>query len=143
LRGHGAYRFDIEILAQQPEQAPEDISVLVPALSPELLYARDFQKSVSWILAPESHGPLVHGGNFFYPTGYYVRASNLSIKDNDLRFCLGVDRMYVPAESLNGVEPLIHLDRIKIPFTGKPGDVFQYTLGGAEPVTLSIRVNVK
>ncbi|WGK63407.1 hypothetical protein QAO71_17855 (plasmid) [Halopseudomonas sp. SMJS2] len=138
------FKFEVQILAQGPGKDSDDISVSVPAHRANPVFAKDFQKSVTWMLGTESNGMISQGDLFYYPQGYFVRARDLSIKDNTLRLCLGVDRMYVPADTLGGTdEPLIRLDRLTIPFEGKSGETYRYTLQGAEPVTLTVKVDVK
>ncbi|MAG65039.1 MAG: hypothetical protein CMK74_04090 [Pseudomonadales bacterium] len=138
------FEFEVEILAEQQGKASEDISITVPAHRANPVFAKDFQHSAAWMLGAESNGLVSQGNLFYYPQGYFVRARDLSIKDNTLRLCLGVDRMYVPESALAGSEePLIQLNRLTIPFEGQPGESFQYTLEGAEPVTLTVKVDVK
>lgn len=138
------FKFEVEIIAQQPGKASENISVTVPAHRANPVFAKDFQESAAWMLGAESNGLVSQGDLFYYPQGYFVRARDLSIEDNTLRLCLGVDRMYVTEEALAGSEePLIQLNRLTIPFEGRPGETFRYTLEGTEPVTLTVKVDVK
>lgn len=144
IRNMHPFQFEVEIIADQPGKASEDISVTVPAHRANPVFAKDFQQSAAWMLGAESNGIVSQGDLFYYPHGYFVRARDLSIMDNTLRLCLGVDRMYVTEGDLSGsAEPQIQLNRLTIPFEGHPGEAFRYTLEGAEPVTLTVKVDVK
>ncbi len=144
IPGQFSYQLDVTILAEQDGKPGEDISVLVPAHSSNPVFVKDFQKTASWMLGAESNGIVSQGDLFYYPEGYVVRARNLSIKDNDFRLCLGIDRMYVPGDITAGAEePLVHLNRLTIPFVGRSGQTYRYTLEGSEPVSLLVKVSAK
>lgn len=138
------YNMTLTIKATVLGGRTEDISFVIPSSVDDKVLLKDFQTARNYMLGTEENGLVKQGESFFYPEGFLLRASNPNIDGNDYQVCLGIDRMYVPdADLKTSTDPTIRLDRLVIPFSGKPGEEKTYTLGGVVPTTLVIKADIK
>lgn len=122
----------------------EVIGVDVPSTVRDRVLMRDLQVSKNYMLGSDANGLIKQGEHFFYPEGFFVRASNPSIEGGHLNACLGIDRMYVPeAELQSSSEPTIRLDRLVIPFHGKAGETQTFSFGSSLPIDITITPKIK
>lgn len=117
----------------------EDISVVVPSgMSGKALW-KDFQVTKDYMLGADTSGMVKQGEHFYFPEGYFVRATAPTFKGDKMSLCLAVDRMYVKESDLQtSVDPTIHLDRIVIPFVARPGQARTFVLNANQQVTLKV-----
>ncbi|HDS0957085.1 hypothetical protein [Pseudomonas putida] len=133
------FRLEIQIHDQSADTYGNLIKVELPSNHGRDVVVRDFQKDKTLMLAVDSNGLVKQGDLFFFPEGYFVRAAQPQFNEDEVSFCLGVDRTYVPDADLNSPNPLIRMDRLNVRFIAEPGVEKTYTFGSIQPVSVSVR----
>lgn len=134
------FRLEIQVHDQSSESYGDVIKVELPSGHGRDVVVRDFQKTKTLMLAPDLNGLVKQGDAFYFPSGYFLRASQPEFHDDELSFCLGVDRTYVPASELSTSNPLIRMDRLNVRFVGEPGEEKTFEFGTVETAQVSVRV---
>jgi len=130
------FRLEVQIHDQSDETFGEVIAVELPSNQGKDVVIRDFQRTRSLMLSPDSNGIVKQGDLFFFPEGYFLRAAQPKFEGQNLTFCLGVDHTYLPEAELSSVDPKIRMDRLNIRFVGEPGEELEYAAG---TVKLTVR----
>ncbi|NMX82657.1 hypothetical protein HBO10_24330 [Pseudomonas sp. WS 5503] len=133
------FRIEIQILDHSPDTYGNLIKVELPSNHGRDVLVRDFQKDKTLMVGVDKNGMVKQGDLFYFPEGYFVRAAQPQFKDENLSFCLGVDRTYVPSAELNTPNPLIHMDRLNVRFNGKPGEEKTFNFGSVQPISVNVR----
>lgn len=133
------FRLEIQVHDQSPDTYGNLIKVELPSNHGRDVLVRDFQKTKTLMLGVDQNGLVKQGDLFYFPEGYFVRAAQPQFDDEQVSFCLGVDRTYVPGPELKTPNPLIHMDRLNVRFSAKPGEEKTYTFGSVQPVSVTVR----
>lgn len=81
------------------------------------VFARDFQRQMTFMLGAESNGLIQQGELFEFPEGYFLRLAQTGVKGDRFVACIGIDHMYVlDADLQSSTNPPVYLDRVVIPF---------------------------
>jgi hypothetical protein len=139
-----SYDMSFTIKAYVQGKKVQDISIVVPSSVQNTVLMKDYQTSKSYMLGVEENGLIKQGDSFFYPEGFFIRASSPNIDSQNYQACLGIDRMYVLDTDLKtSTDPSVKLDRLVIPFSAKPGEEKTYLMGGSVPTTILIKAEIK
>lgn len=133
------FRLEIQIYDQSPDTYGNVIRVELPSNHGRDVLVRDFQKTRTLMLEPEKNGMVKQGDLFYFPEGYFVRASQPKFSEEDVSFCLGVDRTYLTEAELKTPNPRIHMDRLNVRVNAKPGEEQTYEFGSMQPVSVAVR----
>lgn len=133
------FRLKVSLHSGSDTDHGQDLTFDLPSNHGHEVVMKDFQKEHSWMLGVDTNGLVKTGELFHYPEGFFIRAASPEIKEDTISFCLGVDRMYVPAAELNSsTNPLIRLDRLNIRFAGESKEVMEYNFGTVEPIRVTV-----
>lgn len=134
----------LKVIASLPNGGPTEYIVKVPQTLGERVVARDFQQSMSYMLGAEQNGMVQQGEAFYWPEGFYVRVSRPEIVGNDMKACIGVDRMYVlKADLERSSNPPVYLDRAVIPYSNDTDEPVRYTFGSQETQIVDLYLDPK
>jgi hypothetical protein len=133
------FRIEVQVLNESPENYGELIKMELPSDHGRDVVVRDFQKTVTMMVGIENNDMVKQGDEFFFPSGFFLRASQPKFTENNLSFCLGVDRTYVTDAELNNPNPLIHMDRLNVRFDQEAGVEKIYSFGSAAKTQVSVR----
>lgn len=133
------FRLEIQVHDQSPDTYGNVIKVELPSNHGRDVIVRDFQKTKTLMLDVDKNGIVKQGDLFYFPEGYFVRAAQPKFDKENVSFCLGVDRTYVPEPELKTPNPLIHMDRLNVRFNGKLGEERTFIFGSVQPVSVSVR----
>lgn len=134
------FRLEVEVHDDSPQSYGDVIKVELPSNHGRDVVVRDLQTSKTLMLGVDQSGLVKQGTEFYYPQGYFIRAAEAAFDDQDVTFCLGVDRTYLPDSELNSADPLIRMDRLNVRFAAKPGTEQTFTFGSIEPASVTVRV---
>jgi hypothetical protein len=133
------FRIEIQVINETPEHYGDLVNVELPSDHGRDVVVRDFQKTITLMTGVENNDIVKQGNEFFFPSGYFMRASQPEFSGNNLSFCLGVDRTYVPDSEMNTPNPLIHMDRLNVRFDQEPGVEKIYSFGPMHDSKVSVR----
>lgn len=134
----------ITVTAPGPDGTPVELPMLVSTGKDDKITVKDFQVDKSLLLNAETNGLVKQGELFTYPEGYFIRAAKPKVVANEFSLCIGVDRMYIPADSIaSGGRPQIHLDRLNILYEGERDDETLYTFGTDQNIQVKVAVHPK
>jgi len=126
------FRLEIQIHDDDQDSFGDLIKVELPSNQGSDVLVRDFQKTKTLMLGADANVIMKQGDLFFFPNGYFVRAAQPQFVENDVTFCLGVDRTYLPDSELASSNPQIRMDRLNIRFAAQPGEQKTYSFGSAK-----------
>jgi hypothetical protein len=133
------FKIEVQVLNQTPEKYGEVINLELPSEHGRDVVVKDFQKTVTMMVGIDSNGMVKQGNEFFFPSGFFLRASQPKLDDNNLSFCLGVDRTYVTDAEMQNPNPLIHMDRLNVRFDQESGVEKIYSFGSIAKTQVSVR----
>lgn len=125
------FRLEVQVHDDSPDNFGDVVKMELPSNHGRDVVVRDLQKTKSLMVGADTNGIVKQGELFFFPNGYFLRAAQPKFEGNDVTFCLGVDRTYLPEAELGSATPQIHMDRLNIRFVGEPGVEKTYSFGTA------------
>lgn len=133
------FRVEIRVINETPEHYGDLINLELPSDHGRDVVVRDFQKTITLMVGVDSNDIVKQGNEFFFPSGYFMRASQPEFNGNHLSFCLGVDRTYLTDQEMKTLNPLIHMDRLNVRFNQEPGVEKVYSFGSMLDTKVSVR----
>lgn len=133
------FRIEVQVINESPDHYGELIKMELPSDHGRDVVVRDFQKTITMMVGVDHNDMVKQGDEFFFPSGFFLRASQPKFTDNNLSFCLGVDRTYVTDAELNTPNPLIHMDRLNVRFDQEAGVEKIYSFGTVTKTQVSVR----
>tara|TARA_R110002124_G_scaffold128157_10_gene288635 strand:+ start:9711 stop:10352 length:642 start_codon:yes stop_codon:yes gene_type:complete len=117
-----------------------EFEIPVPYRLKNSLVVIDEQKTSEYMLGTEVNGIVAQGDLFYAPEGYVVRVGQVEIDGWLTKACIGIDRMYIlDSDLVESTDPIIHLDRVVVPFASKNGADVDVSFGSAVPHKATIR----
>ncbi len=137
----GGFNLKVTVQAAKPGEPEQTLLAEMQSDEGTKVTIKDFQKDKNLLLEPQEDGLVKVGELFSYPDGFVIRSARPLIKENQISFCLGVDRMYIPepANQIDGT-PQISLDRLNVRYSSTRNEPITYQFGSAEPITVSVQV---